>query len=174
MDIQLNVDTEWHFLRKFFTATFCKPHVYVILLTRLFVILLTTFFCKHHTFSLDFYSGDLQTRNFTQNWLNYYWLVARLFCLFICARLQSAERSCSLELYRNRLYMCIFILVCPSCLLWLGYLEVCICVHSASCCSYFCCVFVILSYPFHVHDLCFCSFCLLFLMLNDIRSFPFL
>ena len=41
------------------------------------------------------------------------------------------------------------------------------CAHIASCC-------VIVIYLFRVHDLCFCSLCLLFLMLNEIKLFSFL
>ena len=49
-------------------------------------------------------------RNFTQGWLNSYWLLPVLSCLFICSRLQSDERSQSRifvfshsrELYREK------------------------------------------------------------------------
>ena len=116
-------------------------------------------------------------------------IVAALSWLFIYARLQSAERSqsrrfaflSSREIFGDRLYMCMFILVFPSCLLLLGYLEgvrcICsslyvYCVHTATRCVCFRRVCVI--YLFHTHDLCSCSCSLLFLMLNDIRSFPFL
>ena len=44
-------------------------------------------------------------------------------------------------------------------------------VHIAFCCVRFRCVCVF--YLFHTHGLCFCSICLLFLMLNDITSFRF-
>ena len=47
---------------------------FIILLSQLFAILLTTF-CKQ------------------QHWLNYYWLLSVLSCLFICRRLQPNEGS---------------------------------------------------------------------------------
>ena len=57
--------------------------------------------------------------------------ITRFLLLFIYARLQSAERSQSKkfafspawEFNNDRLYMCILIIVCPSCLLLLVYLE---------------------------------------------------
>ena len=76
--------------------------------TQLFAILLTT-------------ETILFTSNFTQRWLNSFWLLPAMSCLFICAHLQSTECclsrrfafSTSRELYRNNLCMCILILVCP-------------------------------------------------------------
>ena len=63
---------------------FCMPHLYVILLIRLFAILLTTFICKHYIYSLDLHDFDLQTHhNFTHGWLNYYWNSSALSCRFI-------------------------------------------------------------------------------------------
>ena len=45
------------------------------------------------------------------------------------------------------------------------------CVHTAFYCVWFLCEDVM--YVFSTHDLCFCSFCLLLLVLNDIRSIRF-
>ena len=73
-------------------------------------------YCKHYGYSLDFLNGDLQILN-----LSSHMAVATsvLSCLFICARLQSLERSQSRsfmispsrELYSDSLCMCILILV---------------------------------------------------------------
>ena len=41
--------------------SFCEPHLYVTLVTRLLDILLTVIFCKYYTHSLDLHNGELQT-----------------------------------------------------------------------------------------------------------------
>ena len=58
-------------------------------------------FCKQYIYSLDLYSGDLPTRNFTPDWLNYNWLLSALPGPFIHARLQSAEPSQSSRFMRT-------------------------------------------------------------------------
>ena len=45
------------------------------------------------------------------------------------------------------------------------------CVHTAFCCVYFLCICV--TYLFYAHHICLCSFCLMVLVLNNIRSFRF-
>ena len=98
-------------------------------------------------------------------------LLPALSCLFIYARLQSAKRSQSRgflfspfrELYRESLYMCILILVWP--------------LFPHACCYWFACwmdlLVCTLPLVVHAHDLCSCSFCLLFLIINDIKSLRF-
>ena len=71
---------------------FCKPHLYFILLHG-YLLFCSQPFCKQYTYSLDLPSGDLQTHNFTQDWLNYNWLLSALSGRFIYVCLQSAERS---------------------------------------------------------------------------------
>ena len=84
-----------------------------------------------HPYSLDLHSEELQTATSHKA----EWILTNslpdLSTSFICAHLQSAECSLSKrfaflpsrELYSDSLYMCILILVCPSCLLLLVYLE---------------------------------------------------
>ena len=134
---------------------FCKPHLFIILLTR------TTICYSAHN---RFVSSTLIRQIFTAAIFKHAAShkadcittdsLPTLSCLFICAHLQSAECSQSRrygfspsqKLYCDRLYMCLFILVCPSCLLLLVYLEVIRCIVSVySCIVYtlFCCVCVI-------------------------------
>ena len=104
-------------------------------------------------------------------------------CLLCLARLYVHTFSLqnvlafSRELYRDRLYMCILILVCPffpyACWFWFTWIvfdvivSVCLCrVQLGSC-------WVILIYLFHAHDLCSCSFCLLFFMKKGIQYSAF-
>ena len=63
-------------------------------------------FRKHYTYSVAVHDGDLQTCNFTQGWLNSYWLLPALSCLFICSHLQSLEYSQSRR-FAISMYLCI-------------------------------------------------------------------
>ena len=134
-------------------------------------IIITITACPTQLFAILLKTATLLfLRNFTQDWLNYNWLLPSLSGPFIYALLQSAEHSQSRrfmfspsrELYREIQCMCILILVWPACLVLLVYLEgvSCISVHTNCCCVYFCCVCVF--YLFHTHGLGYCSFCLLF------------
>ena len=180
-----NYNNDYSFIILTWFQSYCKPHLFVILFTGLF-----------------FTTAELVlfTCNFTQGWLNFYWLPSALFCSFIVQQDQSNERAwnrtlaCSFlrEVYYDCLHMCIFILVCPSCLLLMVYFEgvfVC-CAYITSCCFcgcyllfqrwcwwWFNCPFVCTVVGVFVYQTCYrCwySFCVLFFILNDIRSFQFL
>ena len=136
-----------------------KNCLFYILLTQLFVILITPEIFKHAT-------------SHKADWI----LTASspaLSCLFIYARLQPAERSQSRrfafspfrELYRDRLYICILILGCPffpyGCCYWFARsMDFLVCIWACVLHTHSCCVIVI--YFLHAHGLCSCSFWLLF------------
>ena len=65
--------------------------MFVILLTMTIRYSAYNFFCKLYTYSLDLHSGDLQTRNLIQDWLNYY-------CSFIAQKDQCKELSWALPM----------------------------------------------------------------------------
>ena len=147
----------------------CHCQTHTTYTTRLFVILLTTFFCNHYTYSWNILNGSFQKHK--ADWITTDSLLT-LYCPCICTHIQPAECSqcrmfsSSWQMYSDCLYICIRILVCASCLLLLVYLEgvrcICWCVfvyrlHNASCCVCFRCVCDI--YIFHAHDLYSCSFC---------------
>ena len=103
----------------------------------------------------------LFSRNFTQSWLNSYWL--RLARLFI--RTRTFALLSSWVFYReyndNAQFILVWIIVIGGLFIRCSmYLLVCICVHTNSCCVYFRWVCVI--YPFHTNGLCFYSLRLLF------------
>ena len=81
-------------------------------------------FCQPHLFVRSSQRRILN-RNFTQGWLNYYWLVA-CFVFAFFKRTSSVCRmlsrrfvfSPSRELYCNRLHMCILIRLCVLCIIF--------------------------------------------------------
>ena len=145
-------------------------HTYIMYITIITIITVRSLFLSaynlfaSHTCTL-FCTQLTQTRNFTQDWLNYYWLLPALSGPFIYTRLQSAERSPSRRymispsrgLYRESLCICILILsvshACCWLLIWKVFNVFVYCVHPNSCCIF---------YVFHTHDHGFCSFSLLF------------
>ena len=126
-----------------------------ILLTKLFVILFTTkifklrtvlFHTQLHTRQTEFlltvacfvFSFYMRTSSVWWSFLkwNVRWVRILVYPYSLIFVVVGLLRTCSMYLYR--VY----------------------CVHIASCCVRFGCMFVI--YLFHTHCLCFCSFCLLF------------
>ena len=131
---------------------------------------------KLNTYSLDLYNINFQTTTvlFTRNassqtLTELLLLLLALSYFFICARLQSVKGSWSqtfgvspswefLFVYLSIKHACL-LLVCMFDVFVSVYLFRMYCVHIASCCVRFRCVFV--TYRFHNHDLCYCRFCLL-------------
>ena len=61
----------------------------------LFAVLIhTSILLSTNNCSLDLYNGEIKTvLFFTQGWINSYWLLPALSCLFICTHLHSDESS---------------------------------------------------------------------------------
>ena len=167
---------------------FFKQNLFLILLTQLVTILLTTFFIGANAYSIDLYSEELQPMTATSHkadWITNDSCFA-LPCPFIIQHEQSNELSWSRrfafspfrELYRDHLYICILTLVCPfflSSLLCLFYLDRVRCILFTSLvvcsltfiscwrCWLFTCNKLVIVVPIAFAKL----------MLNDIRSFRF-
>ena len=134
----------------------------------------------HSHYSLDLHNAELQTTtvlftlNFTQGWLNSYWLLPALYCLYICLHLLFAELSqskmfvysLSREPYSDFIVVvdCVFFFHVACCVFVYVYLD-----FSCWCCWWFTCnklaAFVCVVVGVFVESArsnCWYSFCLLF------------
>ena len=122
----------------------------------LFVNYTSLHFCsrKHEQLSLQWRSSNhdffLHTQlDFTQSWLNSYYLLPSLSCLFKCASNQSDEGSWSVTLgvSPSREFYCDYIVVCVLC-------TQCLLLRSHTCLSLFLSYLLLLVYLEQVGCIC--------------------
>ena len=151
---------------------FCEPRT--LFLSHDYSLFCSRYFCKHWPLFVGYSQGrSLNTQLvLAEGLLNYFSLSSALYCLFIVHQDQSNERSWNerflflafREVYRDRLYMCLFLVIfvvglCVRCI----YLYICI-THLSHAHTYvvdpllinssmYKCVSVVFAYSFHVNDI---------------------